>query len=63
VSTSKNSVPRREASFGYREALAEVSAQLTASEARRLQAERTARRRRWQHRSVLVDERGLALAV
>ncbi len=47
--------------FGYREALAEVSEQLVASELARLDAER-ARRRAWrERRSLLIDERGLAL--
>jgi hypothetical protein len=48
--------------FGYQEALAEVSEQLQASELAQLETERG----RWRaHReccSLLIDERGLALA-
>jgi hypothetical protein len=47
--------------FGYREALAQVIADLAASEVKRLQAERAAWRARCERRSVLLDERGLAL--
>ena len=52
----------RDARFGYREALAEVIADLAARELRRAQAERAARRARQERRSLLVDARGLALA-
>ena len=48
--------------YGYHEALAEVIAQLTVSEQRQLEGERAARRKRYQRRSALLDERGLALA-
>ena len=57
--TRSNSCEER---FGYREALAEVIAQLAAAEVRRAEAERGARRAQWERRSVLLDERGLALA-
>jgi len=46
--------------FGYREALAEVIADLTAREIERLEAERGARRARWQRPARLIDDRGLA---
>jgi hypothetical protein len=46
-------------SFGYREALAEVLADLTAREIKRLEAERAARRARWQRPARLIDDRGL----
>ena len=62
MSTTNNSAPRRDGSFGYREALDEVLADLTATERRRVQAERAARLARYRRRSVLVDPRGLALA-
>jgi hypothetical protein len=62
VSTSNESARTRDETFGYREALAEVIAELAASERRRAEAERAARRARWQRRSVLLDGRGLALA-
>ncbi len=46
-------------SFGYREALAQVNAELTA---RLREAERSCRRQgRKPHRSLLIDHRGLAL--
>jgi hypothetical protein len=51
-----------DAPFGYHEALAQVIGELAASEVKRLQAERVAWRARRQDRSVLLDERGLALA-
>jgi hypothetical protein len=60
VSRSNENPQTRERAFGYPEALAEVIADLTASEARRLEAERAARRTRWPCRSVLLDERGVA---
>jgi hypothetical protein len=56
VSTSNDSPRQRGQVFGYREAVAEVMAELAASNARRLEAERGARR------SVLVARRGLAVA-
>ena len=62
MSTSNESARTRGETFGYPEALAEVIAELAASERRRVEAERAARRARWQRRSVLLDERGLALA-
>ena len=47
--------------FGYREALSEVLADLTAREIKRLlEAERAARRARWQRPARLIDDRGLA---
>jgi hypothetical protein len=45
--------------FGYREALAEVLADLTAREIERLEAERAPRRVRWQRPARLIDARGL----
>ena len=56
MSTCKDSPRQRRVTFGYREALAE----LAASNARRLEAERAARRERWELRSLLLDQRGLA---
>ena len=60
MSTSNENPQTRERAFGYPEALAEVIADLTASEASRLEAERAARRTRWPRRPVLLDERGVA---
>ena len=61
--STNNDQPRQSAeAFGYRGALAEVTAELAALNARRLDAERAARRARWERRPVLLDERGLALA-
>jgi hypothetical protein len=54
--------PRTEQPFGYREALVQVIAELAASAANRLEAGRAAWRAHCQRRSVLVDDRGLALA-
>jgi hypothetical protein len=54
--------PMAEEPFGYREALAQVIADLTESEAKRLEVERAVWRACCQRRSTLVDERGLALA-
>jgi hypothetical protein len=56
------SFPTIDAPFGYREALAQVIAELAASELKRLGAERVAWRARRHDRSVVLDERGLALA-
>ena len=58
--TNERPRPRGEA-FGYREALAEVIADLRASEIRRLEAERATQRARWQRPPTLLDARGLAL--
>ena len=62
MSTGNENADGRGEAFGYREALAEVIADLTASEHRRLEAERAAQRARRQRRPALLDERGLALA-
>jgi hypothetical protein len=51
-----------EVPFGYREALARVIAELAESEAKRLEAERAVWRARYHGRSLLLDQRGLALA-
>ena len=61
--TSKSTIsPRKgDENFGYREALAEVTAQLAASEQRRVEAERAARRASWRRGPALLDARGLAL--
>jgi hypothetical protein len=50
------------ASFGYREAIAQVTVELAAAEINRLETERAAWRARCRRRSVLLDDRGLALA-
>ena len=52
----------RKDGFGYREALTEVMAQLAVAEVRRAEAARAAQRTYWERRSLLIDERGLALA-
>ena len=56
-------IPTAAEAFGYREALAQVIAELTASEATRREDERAVWRARCRRRSLLVDDRGLALAV
>ena len=48
--------------FGYQEALAEVSEQLQASELAQLETERARWRAHHKRPSLLIDERGLALA-
>jgi len=48
--------------FGYQEALAEVSEQLQTSEVARLETERARWRAHHERPSLLIDERGLALA-
>jgi len=48
--------------FGYQEALAEVSEQLEASDFARLETERARWRAHRERSSLLIDERGLALA-
>jgi len=48
--------------FGYQEALAEVSEQLEASDFARLETERARWRAHHERPSLLIDERGLALA-
>jgi len=55
-------IPTADEPFGYREALAQVIAELTAAELKRLEAERAVWRARCRRRSRLLDERGLALA-
>ncbi len=55
-------VTRTEQPFGYREALAQVIAELAASEAKRLEAERAVWRARCERRSVLLDARCMELA-
>jgi hypothetical protein len=55
--------PGGERCFGYREALAEVSAQLVARDRARLEAERARQSAHGARRSLLIDERGLALAL
>jgi hypothetical protein len=62
MSTGNENPDRHGEVFGYREALAEVIADLTACERRRLEAERAVQRARWQRRPALLDARGLALA-
>jgi hypothetical protein len=62
VSATNDRRPTTEEPFGYREALAQVSAELAESEATRLEADRAAWRARYHSRSVLLDQRGLALA-
>ena len=59
---TSNGFPTTEAAFGYREALAQVIAELAESEAKRLEAERAAWRAHYHGRSLLLDQRGLALA-
>jgi hypothetical protein len=59
---TNDKLPMTEVPFGYREALAQVIAELAESEAKRLEAERADWRARYQGRSVLLDQRGLALA-
>lgn len=55
-------IPTADQPFGYREAVAQVIAELAAAEVKRLEAERAAWRARCRRRSQLLDERGLALA-
>jgi hypothetical protein len=62
VPATNDSFPTTEARFGYREALAQVIAELAESDSTRLEAERVAWRARYHGRSVLLDQRGLALA-
>ncbi len=62
MSATYDRIPTTEQSFGYREAVAQVIAELAAAEVKRLEAERAAWRVRGQRRSGLLDERGLALA-
>ncbi len=62
MSATYDRFPRTEQSFGYREAVAQVIAELAAAEVKRLEAERAAGRTRCRRRSMLLDERGLALA-
>lgn len=59
---TKHSFPTANEPFGYREALAQVIAELTAAELNRLEERRAAWRARCRRRSLLLDERGLALA-
>jgi hypothetical protein len=62
VPATNDSFSTTEPGFGYCEALAQVIAELAESEARRLEAERAVWRARCHGRSVLLDQRGLALA-
>ena len=60
--TSEGQVAGAERPFGYAEALEEVTEQLRADELARVEAERAGWRARRGRHSVLIDERGLALA-
>jgi hypothetical protein len=62
VPATNDSLPTTELPFGYREALAQVIGELAECEAKCLEAERVAWRARYHGRSLLLDQRGLALA-
>ena len=62
MSTTEGLLLEGEWPFGYQEALAEVSEQLQASDLARLETEHARRRAHRERHSLLIDERGLALA-